>query len=995
MKKIAVCLQLYHTDLWPEFEKLMYPYREHIKLYVALCEEKNFEAISYDAIRNKFIEFDHHVSYHKNYGADIAPFLHQLQLLNEDFFIKIHSKKSRFGKNNQVNWRAILLNDFFASKELFLSNIESISNPECGMVCSKQFLLKNLEDNNSEKIKHLCKMLNMNYEDVKNSKFAAGTMFLSKSKIFQDKLNHKFFKINELLQQESGDISSITTGSYSHSLERIFGYIIEQENLKFCFPKHETIKVINKEAPNKEYFNLVKLYNNECYITEDPKIFGEYSVNENNQVIINWKHTQNSGIKVYDRVGDSATIKAQVHKSHRTLTLPEDFDPKEYKTIYADLSGLNDEELVNHYLDHGIKEKRIYKIIKRDFGPSLYPIFINHDCNLSGAPIFLYDFVTYLKENNIIKNPIIVEPYENNNFDNYEIDKLYHHNDPNRLLGLVHEINPVFIYNNSLSIYFYNINKFKDYWYKTYFHFHETLYDVNKNSLAQIKDQKILVVADRIKKEFETIGCTNVSIFPPFVPQEKIFHIQSLSSKPQKTNNKVTIGMSGTSCERKNPNLFYKLANAYPQYDFIWIGGEPDWAVCESKPLDNLKHIPNTKNPYSYFANLDYFFLTSKRDPCPIVILENLLLNNRVITIKNNIFYQHNKITLKDNLIEIEENEEDKIIDAFGSLNLSKYIKNDIGANYIKQNFSKPKIIKSTREKNNFLIFNFYKKNNDYNNSQIKYFVNIINNFNINNSLSYKVFINVNVENGFEKKLSKEKEKFFTKKYKEYFDSVLNLENIELSVNMGWDLNGLLSCVNKIYANNNLEENNQKLAYLHSKSNLLWREELNKIFYLREDEIEPYDTVINDRFCLECKVNDLNRAVLRSHSVFDDVYEQSFKFIGGTIFITKLHHIKKLYDLNKELKLNLTTMSTKNDFWVSCMKDKIIFDEYYNYYLHNIYNEPIDLESKEIVEKGLAHNFLELYNKFGKKGIPDFHFEHALERYIGFLILENKKVLTV
>lgn len=296
MKKLAVCLQCYHADLWPEIERLLYPYRDYIKLYVALCKDNTFE---YD-IEN----FDHHISYHKNYGADIAPFLYQLQLLKEDFFIKIHSKKSRFGRNNQVNWRAILLNDFFASKEIFFSNIKSISSNDCGMICNKLFLLKNIEDSNASKMQHLCKILKINYNYAKQSSFAAGTMFLSRTKFFQNKLNDKFFEINKLLEQESGNVSAITTGSYSHSLERIFGYLVAENKLNFCFPNYETIKIVNKEAPNKEYFNLIKLYNDECYIVENPELFGEYSVNKNNQVVINWKHVSNGYRQIYNRLNE-------------------------------------------------------------------------------------------------------------------------------------------------------------------------------------------------------------------------------------------------------------------------------------------------------------------------------------------------------------------------------------------------------------------------------------------------------------------------------------------------------------------------------------------------------------------------------------------------------------------------------------------------------------------------------------------------------------------
>jgi hypothetical protein len=697
------------------------------------------------------------------------------------------------------------------------------------------------------------------------------------------------------------------------------------------------------------------------------------------------------------------------------LIKPKNFNSKEYLMLNADLGELENDDsikikdifsrkrkmsLLHHYVLYGIKEKRNYKLsININSSPNFSPLFINHDISLTGAPVFLYDFVTYLKNNNIIKNPIIIESFKNNLFDNYDIQKMYHENSPEKLLQIIKETNPVFIYSNSLNLYYYNIDKFIDYWHKTYFHFHETLSNLDENILKKIKNQKIFVVANRIKKELKSCGCTNVQKFPPFIHQEKIFHIKN---NEYNELNKLTIGMSGNICDRKNLKLFYKLAESCPQYEFIWIGGE-NWAdnyesLYGYKPLNlpNFTHVPYVKNPYVYYKNLDYFFLTSKNDPCPIVVLENLLINKRVITIKDNIFYKHNKSILQENLIEIKEKEEEKIIEAFQSLDLKKYKADNAGENYIKKYFSKPKILKKSRSTsdNNFLIFNFYRPGGSYKETDINYFVNLINNFNLHNKFSYKVFINVNLDNGFEEKISDEKEKFFNKKYQKSFKDIINLKEIQISPNKGWDLNGLLVFIKNIYDNNHIDES-QKLAYLHNKSNILWRDELNKIFYLKNHEIKPHDTIVCNKFFIECPANDLNRTVMKNYNLFNDLSEMKFNYIQGTVFITKLHMLKNLYDFNYELKSNLTTLSTKNSYWIECMKSDDIFNYYYKYYSNNIYNQPIDLESKEMVEKGLANNFLDLYHKFNKKGIPDLHFEHALERYIGYLISQNRKIHTV
>ena len=147
---IAVILYLYHVDLWDEFKTLLLPFQKDIKLYLGLSSKQQSKNIETEA---KNI-FDSTVTYHDNYGADVAPFLNQLSLVNTKYFIKIHSKKSLYGAYNQINWRKILLYDLLGSKNLFYNNLKKISqNSKIGIIGSKNLLLNNNENTHSIKIR--------------------------------------------------------------------------------------------------------------------------------------------------------------------------------------------------------------------------------------------------------------------------------------------------------------------------------------------------------------------------------------------------------------------------------------------------------------------------------------------------------------------------------------------------------------------------------------------------------------------------------------------------------------------------------------------------------------------------------------------------------------------------------------------------------------------------------------------------------------------------
>ena len=299
--KVAVCLYLYHTDLWVEFKNLLTPLREHIKLYLALPNKNNIIIQDLDL-------FDYQISYHDNYGVDVAPFLYQLPLIKEKLFIKIHSKKSLWGYKFHINWRQFILNDLIGSSEIFKSNVKQLLNNKAYTVLGNPTLLmKNREGNNSIYIETLCDILNIDYNKVKDSQFIAGNMFMGKTKFFQKVFSqNKIAIIDSFLQQDVGKINDAYNGTYSHAMERLFGYIVSYHKYQFCYPKHKIIKILNKEAPNKKYFNLIKMYNNYCYLLEDPNVYGYFDIS--NDTII-WYHLENTTSQKYKIINKSTIEK--------------------------------------------------------------------------------------------------------------------------------------------------------------------------------------------------------------------------------------------------------------------------------------------------------------------------------------------------------------------------------------------------------------------------------------------------------------------------------------------------------------------------------------------------------------------------------------------------------------------------------------------------------------------------------------------------------------
>jgi len=1008
-------------------------------------------------------------TYHKNYGGDIAPFLHHISIIKEPLFIKLHTKKSVLGNNNQINWRYVCYHDLIGSEQIVAQNIKDIQKSNAGLLCNSNFLFDAQELAHSNKIKKLSQILHLNYDAVKNKPFPAGTMFMGKTQIFKKYFTKaKINKIQKLLKLESGKVNEDSVSTYCHSLERIFGYIISAYKKQIIHPQHTVVKVINKKS-DTGYFELIVMNNNECYIKDYINTYGRILETHDKYILIQWLHLDGPNFQKYQFLDDNTIIQNdhyywELSSSTNEIlknSMPEDFDymqylkynpdliaggaisehacimhygffgykenriysdsvirnklpinfnPKIYKILNLDLSDLSDEEASKHYVFHGVAEHRRYttnvsdeKILKAynitydkkyDKYRNRCVVFINHETSATGAPIFLKTFVQDILDKKLFENVVFIDAHPSQDFD--PIDNclwLYHFNDKDKLYKILQQLNPILIYSNSTNIYVKNIHDMQPFLHKTVFHFHETFEDLknfvdysNKNKfdgfLSFIENNQKYFPAQAIIDDIQYYNKTdNIELFPPYISSKKTKKILQNNRVQSGKNKKITVGMCGIISERKNFTLFKHIAENNQNINFVWIGDDKNTFI-ENKPK-NLLIIPQTNNPYKELNKLDYFFLTSKSDPCPIVVLESLLLNKKIIVLDNNIKYDHSDQDLENYLvIKNHNNNPDIILKKFNQLKLNNR-KNSTLKNqkYILHNFNKPRILqKPAQNKTDNILLSFFANTNYEFDSN--YFVNLINQkLLFSEKRSYNVTIAIT---GDDKTLISKAKKELSKIHSDciFIDRP----------NVGRDIGGLLDMYKLLIENKSINKNSY-ILYIHNKYNLIWREELVKIMY--NNYYYKYNTTISNNFFIDCDANDMNRQRMKTDKIMCKIYNKNFQYIGGTMFITQFNNLKPLYDNYNYFYNNLTTIDKNDTFWTNAMINKSVFDEIYHSTSGHCLCKQMDYSSRDTVISNGIKNSIELETGYNKLGIQDLQYEHALERYIGYLISHQKKTLTV
>ena len=300
--KSAVILWLYHTDLANEFVELLKPHEKYIDIFLGLCKDHdNSQAVS--LFRDNFSNVS--VDYLNNGGTDILLTLNLLEKCYKyPYLFKLHSKKNNWGMNRQVNWRVMLCNDILY-KDNFYWTLDRLNQDHIGIVGSNSMIMRDNEYTNVSKIAEIVDIIGIDYSKLRIKSFIGGNIFAIKTKLLLPVINEP--RVKELLSKEVGLIKDDNGGTYVHSMERIFGYMAEYHNKTICGAPHKTEIILNPRLKGHR-LHLVKLYNNECYVQENPNVYGNIIDDNDTFIKISWLNQEKSTIRLYKKINNKYLV---------------------------------------------------------------------------------------------------------------------------------------------------------------------------------------------------------------------------------------------------------------------------------------------------------------------------------------------------------------------------------------------------------------------------------------------------------------------------------------------------------------------------------------------------------------------------------------------------------------------------------------------------------------------------------------------------------------
>jgi hypothetical protein len=365
------------------------------------------------------------------------------------------------------------------------------------------------------------------------------------------------------------------------------------------------------------------------------------------------------------------------------LSLPLGFESSVYRIKNPDLANLSDRELEIHYSSFGLKEGREYS--DRLFDPlffkqknkvtcdNLYEfyardirqiksqevqdiltsvkikkvdvILVNHNSTINGATHSLYIMANELKKTKkILILDVVAQPEEI--YAKYGLtvsDFVYYFADPTILYWLCVKVAADKILVNSTNFAISQAIKWlpKN---KTIL-FSREIKEHYSKSIPYAPDY---VITDSIAKTYKNKPRVQSPILPKFLQTSMDLDYSGNVDIPGLNSSKITIGMCGGFGVRKNTQMFLDVAEKLAGYNFVWIGGGGE--LTAKSP--NVYHVKETMHPYKYYKLLDYFVLFSEHEPFGNVVIENLYLNNKVLTFKDNVYYDFKDKLTKDNYFE-------------------------------------------------------------------------------------------------------------------------------------------------------------------------------------------------------------------------------------------------------------------------------------------------------------------------------------------------------
>lgn len=291
-QKLGVLLWLYHTELDTEFYRLLHSVSDQADIYLSLCSENNNK--STEKLFNTLSNIKS-INYYPNIGADLYSFINDLDLVDNKYFIKLHSKKSYWGYNYRCNWRSMLVDSLIADRTTLSNNIQYISENNLGSIGCGSLIYQKTESIHKDKIRQILQLCNMNSNS--QYRFVGGTMFMGETSLYQQHLMPHKQQLSDLLKQERGKVDENRSGTYSHAMERVLGYI-------GCLKGLESSKIdyIKIKLPNDNIMNFRIMYNKDIYCIQEPKIYGKVMNITDNNFTVNWKNDIKEIVSCYKRI---------------------------------------------------------------------------------------------------------------------------------------------------------------------------------------------------------------------------------------------------------------------------------------------------------------------------------------------------------------------------------------------------------------------------------------------------------------------------------------------------------------------------------------------------------------------------------------------------------------------------------------------------------------------------------------------------------------------
>lgn len=219
--KIAIQLHLFYVDLMDEFVKYFNHMPYPFDLYISVMDQSLEDEVRRKAEKIRNVS-KITIKQVENRGRDVSPFISVFgqEMLQYDYCCHVHSKKSLFTGNEQMDWRKHLLNHLFGSETLIKSIFYWFEKGEkIGMIYPETYpgmpywghtWLQNTVARNT-----LLQRIGVGYiPDRKYIEYPMGTMFWARTEAL-----HQFFdagiKVSEF-PEEKGQ----TDGTIAHAFER-------------------------------------------------------------------------------------------------------------------------------------------------------------------------------------------------------------------------------------------------------------------------------------------------------------------------------------------------------------------------------------------------------------------------------------------------------------------------------------------------------------------------------------------------------------------------------------------------------------------------------------------------------------------------------------------------------------------------------------------------------------------------------------------------------